>query len=281
MKNFILTKCLVASAAAGVFMLSPNGAQAAVSSNDLAIIGADLTAKNGSEFFSWIALNDIAAGEVLYFTDSSYKSGGFEVKEGLFEYTVQAGGISAGTVVKVDNFNPPSGYTSPLNSAYHLNASIDFTTSGDQLLIFQDNDISDTAGFTALWAVNLNTDNWTFPGPESGQSWSELYPGLTEGVNALALGLGDQTGDDSEGARFVLPDSYGGNFVGTADELRALIQDEANWEKLAETSTAGGFNESADWVIEGIGNVTIIPEPSSTSLLFLGALGCLLRRKRS
>lgn len=278
MKTSILTKILPCAATA--LALCPlHSANAAVSSNDLAIIGADLT----GDYFAWIALNDIPAGEVLYFTDTSYTGSDFiNPREGILQYTVQAGGLSAGSITYIDlGGSLPAGYADPGATAYST-GFLNFSTSGDQLLIFQDNDPSDTIGFTPLWAVNLNNDNWNYN--TAGPSLSELYPGLVEGVNALAVGLGDTDPDDAEGARFVLPGSYGGNFVGTADELRDLIRDEANWEKDPETSTSSStdpFMGGPNWVFEGAGNITIIPEPSSMSLLFLGAVGFMLRRKRN
>lgn len=270
MRKISSAKYASALAVACVYLTSSG--YSAVSSSDLAIVGIDLT----DDFFSVIALDDIAAGEVLYFTDSGWTGSSFTGDEGLIQFVVQPGGISAGTVLTVDRMNLGTGFTVvPGASDFSAGgANVSLQTSGDQLYIFQDSNLNDGSVDTPLWAVTLDASVWFYSGSSS-TTESELYPGLTEGVNALALGLNSTT--LNEGARFVLPGSYGGTFSGTADQLRALIQDKANWETLIETS---GLSDPEAWVSESVNNVTIVPEPGSLSMLFLGALGATFYRRR-
>lgn len=255
-------------------------AHAAVSSTDLAILGfhGDL-----DDAFSWIALNDIAAGETLYFTDSSYSSGSFNNTETLIQLIIPMGGITAGTISTVNFGSIPTavgssnstGYTALLGTAYSGNPlSTPFSTGGDSLLIFQDNDVSNSAGITALWAVNGASTNWGTGGSTS-TTVTDLYPGLTNGVNAVAAGAGAGSSDEWDNVRFTYTDN-GGVFVGTAEEFRALVADAMNWEGANDATGGNGAN----WLTGGYNSITIVPEPSSSALLALGGVVGLLRRRR-
>lgn len=250
----------------------------AVSSTDLALIGlyTDGTfSANTGDVFSWVALNDIAAGEVLYFSDTSYFSGTNSfTQEGLVRLTVGAGGISAGTIHTVGpGGGLPSGYEFVLNTAYSTgNPSGDysFASSGDQFVVFQDSDVSNTAGFNGLWSVNVASNTWTPTGLTNlDANQTNLYPGLTDGTNALALGSGSGAQDEFDNARYVGPTT------GSADFLRAQISNIANWER-----TNDGALAFEAWTRNNVTAFDIVPEPSSSLLLAFSGFFFLSRRKR-
>lgn len=256
---------------------------AAVTAGDVAIIGfytdGNANGPNTGDAFAWIALNDIAAGEVLYFSDASYYNDTAAFRqEGLLRYTVQAGGISAGTVLTVESGNLGAGYTHLDGTAYSNQSALAPASSGDQLVIFQDNDVSNTAGFTGLWAVNNSSNTWNALGVTGvgtggfppDQNDSNLYPGLINGTNAVAVGQSAVKDDEWDNTRYV------GTTTGTASELRASIANAANWQ---------GTNNAAavptTWVTNGSSSFTVTPEPSSALLISVASLfGLTLRRRK-
>lgn len=65
---------------------------------DLLFVGWD----SDNDDISFVATTDIAAGEVIYFTDDEWNGSAFLGTEQLIEWTVPAGGLTAGTVVNID-----------------------------------------------------------------------------------------------------------------------------------------------------------------------------------
>ncbi|MDX8354163.1 Hint domain-containing protein [Cognatiyoonia sp. IB215182] len=65
---------------------------------DLLFVGWD----SDNDDISFVATTDIAAGEVIYFTDDEWDGSAFLGTEQLIEWTVPAGGLTAGTVVNID-----------------------------------------------------------------------------------------------------------------------------------------------------------------------------------
>ena len=65
---------------------------------DLMFIGFD----TDNDDVAFIATTDIAAGEIIYFTDDGWDGTGFGGSGQIFEYTVPVGGIPICTVVEID-----------------------------------------------------------------------------------------------------------------------------------------------------------------------------------
>jgi len=77
----------------------------ALNPGDLMFVGWD-TDNNDA---AMLATTDIAAGEIIYFTDDEWDGTQFIGNEQLIEWVVPAGGIEAGTVITVDMTRTPSG----------------------------------------------------------------------------------------------------------------------------------------------------------------------------
>jgi hypothetical protein len=255
---------------------------------DVAIIGVytdgtSTDATGGGDSFAWVPLVDLAAGEMLHFTDAGYFAGttSFNSTEGLLTFTVPAGGISAGVVQTASNDVAPNdlslsalptagtGYTTGA-SGYSAGGHVNLSGAGDQLVVFQDPDVSDTVGFAPIFAANTASDNWT-PGVDDGDSnQTNLYPGLTDGANAVAVGSGAGNQDEFDNVRYIGPSS------GTAAALLAAIADASNWEGMNDAATA----PTRDWSTNGVSQFNIVPEPASMVLLLCGlASSCMVRRK--
>ena len=261
-------------------------ASAQLSPGDVCVIGihgdGSSNAAVDGDAFAWVPLVDLAAGEVLYFSDVGYFSfkannngfGSDSGEEGLFVYTVPVGGIAAGAVQVLNPMDPtPSEYTLSSGNAYTPDLTQDWVNlsgGGDQLLIFQDDDISDTANFSAIYAATSSTTDWAAAvdgdliDPNNGGSGSEsnLYPGLTAGLSAVAAGSGAGSLDEFDNVRYIGP------IVGSPAFLRAQISDPTNWDGTnASQSVSNGGLGSAIWV-NNMGIDFTITAPSFAEFCF-------------
>ncbi|WP_408589608.1 hypothetical protein, partial [Novosphingobium sp.] len=70
-----------------------------VSQGDIAFVGMNTF---GTDWIAFVALNPIAAGEVIYFSDNELTSASatsFNAGESYFKWVAPAGGVAAGTVI--------------------------------------------------------------------------------------------------------------------------------------------------------------------------------------
>ncbi|MEO0758143.1 MAG: ExeM/NucH family extracellular endonuclease [Cyanobacteria bacterium J06648_16] len=157
--------------------------------------------------FEVVALVDIPAGEVIYFTDSGWRAdNSFRANEGTLTWTAPAGGVSAGTVIEIDAL-----------------AGIALSTSGDQILAYQG-----TAANPTFLAA-LHSDGLSWNADATSANTSALPLGLTNGVNAIAL---------SE----VNNGKYNGATTGSPSELLAAINDPSNW--VSDNNTRQEFTDT-------------------------------------
>ncbi|MCP4124735.1 MAG: T9SS type A sorting domain-containing protein, partial [Bacteroidetes bacterium] len=174
----------------------------------------------------------------------------------LIKYVVPTGGIAAGTRMVV-NDTGAGGYSDEKTSPYSvlsglINAGTDLNLAdaGDQMLVFQSTDAENanfcTTNFTPIFALTCHSDEWLCANPASSRR-SHLYPGLTDGVNALAFGSGSGATDEWDNIR------YTGITTGSLADLLAAMVDDSNWE-------GNDVNPSEGWSEEGVaGDLTIIP----------------------
>ncbi|MBO6879982.1 hypothetical protein [Winogradskyella sp.] len=158
-----------------------------VNTGDLAFVQYNA---DGAEVIKLLVFADIAAGESIDITDNGWlNSGSFRGGEGVFNYTVPAGGHSCGDIVTIDLSN------------------VALSGSGDQLIVYQGSTMitainSEGAGVWQADATNANT--------------SALPTGLTNGTNAIALNEIDNA-------------MYNGILTGDIATLRAAIHNNSNW----------------------------------------------------
>ena len=115
--------------------------------------------------------------------------------------------------------------------------------------------------FSAIFAATNSTTDWAASvdgnvgDPNNGASGvqSNLYPGLTDGMNAVAAGAGAAPDAEFDNARYV------GITSGTAVQLRLAISDVANWEGTnASQSVSNGGPGSAIWAANTATQFTVV-----------------------
>jgi hypothetical protein len=131
-----------------------------LTAGDLAIVQYN---SSTTDSFSFIFARDIEAGTVVNFTDNGWlAAGGFRAGEGTVTYTAPTA-ITAGTVITLTGLN--------------------LDDAGDQIIAYQGTQASPTI----LYLVDLADGNNTVAGDATNDNTTALPPGLTLGVNAVAV----------------------------------------------------------------------------------------------
>jgi len=212
----------------------------------------------GADEFSFVAINAIAGGEVIVFTDSGWtKNGAFRATEGTLTYTAPIDGLNAGTVVKW-----MSGSTT--NPAFSSGTTkTDFSSSGESIIAFQGTLDAPTALIAAVqtknsgaWNSDATTSN-TSAVPGTGSSTLTL---LTAGIYSVAI-------DKSDGY-FNLGLASSGSPV-TLSNLLSKINDKANWTVYDGDQPTQNYNLTALCYLAG----THIHTPSGERRIETLAIG--------
>ncbi|TAE75796.1 MAG: hypothetical protein EAZ65_09395 [Verrucomicrobia bacterium] len=205
---------------------------------------------------AFVALEAIAAGEVIYFNDNEWNgspigSGGtFNTGEGVVTWTAPAEGVPAGTVVVIDNYDSAISISA---SAGSVVGSSGISSSTDSIYAYQGISNSDPSIFIAAIS-NHSAD-------------SIVGTGLTLGSTAIQV-LPNGT-DQAE---------YTGPRIGQASitDYLALIGNVAtNWTGGGEgdfattTANAASFSTGAAGAIVSIDSVSVSEGNSGTSVLTL------------
>jgi hypothetical protein len=217
-----------------------------ISVGDIVIIG--FNGDGGGSLdkdFAVVTLANIPVGEVIYFTDRGISAGNFNnsfTSEGTITYTVTTT-IPAGTVIKFNVYAgaTPSAVATP--GSYGTTSVTGWTVtvpgngpwggSGDQMLIYQ-------AGPTFIFGFNNSlvatglVNGW-HTGTSTSINFSNIPPGLTNGVNAIAFA----------GGAHIDNLIYSGPKTGSKASLLAAITNTGNWaadDVNAYDLAAGGAN---------------------------------------
>ncbi|KOF02518.1 hypothetical protein OB69_12165, partial [Roseivirga seohaensis subsp. aquiponti] len=262
---------------------------------DIAFIGVneDPGPTSGRDHsFTWVALKDIPAGEVIYFTeegwrtrntdtgvDANFTPSGYWVgtSEGHFKWTAPAGGLPKGSIVHIyetgtDVMNVIGGGT-----VSGILAGTGWSLStGDQVIAYQTSTGARPAGVvpTFLAAIHLDdglspslgydaTTGWSGLTENGGSAYSNVPPGLTNGFNCISLFNPNDSRDyENDNVR------YKGITTGTKSQLmRAINSDYAlgagNWE--------GNNSAAYDITSSGYSAFTVSPNSSSSTGSLAGA----------
>ncbi|MCH2045377.1 MAG: hypothetical protein MK212_14770, partial [Saprospiraceae bacterium] len=243
----------------------------ALTPGDIAIIQYN---SDGPEGFAFVALTDIPAGEVIFFTDNGWlSSGSFRSNEGTITWTAPVGGVACGTIVTITNNSADIGVAT---------GSVALAASGDQVLAYQGSSSSPSfiyainAEGSAVWQANATSSNT-----------SALPTGLIDGVTAVAITEVDNAaynGALTNNTRLALqgaigtstnwsntsnssPVSYaGGPF--TVTECNTCTEPTTTTSAMVATPTAGATSTSIDisWTNgDGINRIIVMREVNAVT----------------
>ncbi len=203
--------------------ISVNGIIAnAQEQGDIAIIGLH---SDIPDQFAWVTLIDLDPGQVLYFTDQGYignsLQGSRTVTDGTMSYTVPEEGLRAGSV-QIRNFGDPLPQEYRRVDTGDGAGTLLLGKFGDQLTVYTGSP-GDPDQY--LFAVNTNASRWGTTSPEPNfVTETNLYPGLTNNINAVAVGAGPVPGEEFDNCY------YTGPSTGTINQLKGALANPANWD---------------------------------------------------
>jgi len=279
MKMTLLRICLVSLAITCVAFSVQ--AQTTLSPGDLAIIGVNADGSPGPNYFSFVLLKDIEAGTQIYFTDRGWSDDGFwpncnpsesnPHRDGIVLWTAPTD-IDSCTII---NWTYEGGTDFEVQGVY----DIDLMTSGDQVIAYQGPHFNAPAPF--IFAVQTNSTQRQ-GASNCDHNQSALPPGLTDGVNAVAVG--EDSGGEDEWDNSVYNDAV---TTGFPQEILAAIANADNWNGAddsiplsREDGDTTTFHCSSSYQGEGEG----VPTLSQWGLMILGlclsVIGLVAVRRR-
>lgn len=210
-----------------------------LSPGDLMFVGWDAD----SEDVAFVATTNIAAGEIIYFTDDEWNGSNFLGSEQLFEWTVPAGGVSAGTVVSID-MQPSPGATATFSAGGdvdYIRGGGQLATSNEMLWAFQGDRVGNNVTPTDFVAVIAN----------------EADGGNTQTPNLSGTGLTTSNGaiiidGDEDYMEFTADDTLPSPVTRSA--LIEAISDTSNWTTAdgsgnSNPNPGGGFDVDVPTVV--------------------------------
>ena len=210
-----------------------------LSPGDLMFVGWDAD----SEDVAFVATSNIAAGEIIYFTDDEWNGSNFLGSEQLFEWTVPAGGVSAGTVVSID-MQPSPGATATFSAGGdvdYIRGGGQLATSNEMLWAFQGDRVGNNVTPTDFVAVIAN----------------EADGGNTQTPNLSGTGLTTSNGaiiidGDEDYMEFTADDTLPSPVTRSA--LIEAISDTSNWTTAdgsgnSNPNPGGGFDVDVPTVV--------------------------------
>ena len=237
-------------------------AQITLAKGDIAFIRVNETT---TDAFSIVALANLPAGTNIYFTDNSWGNGAWNGDEGHFLYTVQAGGITAGTVVHFDELSADvltvTGGSSGTITKSNTGGTGGFSIAGgDQVIAYQSS--TGVKPASPFFIAAINTDDGGAVQTSGGTMLSNEVTGWvspsnwdlsTKGSQASVLPSGLTNGTDAVG---MFPQAGGGAW--TSKEVNNMRYDCAKGTSGSKAAMLAKINDPANWVFND-------PTPYATS----------------
>jgi hypothetical protein len=176
-ENFTLSLQAVSNEGANAVLGEDTVATATIVNDDpapanIAFVGFNT---DGEDNLAFLAVSDIAAGTVIYFTDNGWNGSGFTTSESTWSWAADSD-IAAGTVITMDGLNTGAASSNhgTITFTSGTSANLDENNLGEQIYAYVGTPGQPSAFLTAL--SNIGFAGTALTGT-----------GLTAGVNALAL----------------------------------------------------------------------------------------------
>lgn len=185
--------------------------QTAFTAGDMAFTAYRMNATGTEDEIALITFVDITPGTFIYLTDSKYTTNPQPQCNDAITWTATQC-VPAGSVITIQ--------TSALvaNTGTVTGADFGLSSGGDQVMVY--------TGSAAMpnYITALTSNGWAATNTECGGSVSMLPFGLVSGVNAVnfAAAPGNEEGNTANAY-------YNGTQAGTPAELKAALQNPANW----------------------------------------------------
>ena len=284
-----------------IFILTALSMQAQLTAGDIAIIGINEDAgptAGHDHSFSFITLNNIAAGQIIYFTEQGWNNNNttapgtaqgfwFANTEGHISWTAPAGGVSCGTIVKIHETGTDSMVIDGPGTVSGILAGTGWNLSaGDQIIAYTAASVRpDNVVPTFLTAAHMDDSRSTSINYDPATGWSaaaytgtgtaasHLPPGLTDGTNAISFfNPTDPAFYEQDNAK------YTGAMNTDINVLRAAINDRANWSYHNDTPfdiSPSGYSPSVDCTplsteeVTFENSISLFPNPNNNDALFI------------
>ena len=226
--------CLIAA----LFFRFTTTAQTALNAGDIVVFWVQTDAPDSFAFATFV---NLSPGTVIYFTDCGVTpAGNFDplgCGEGAVQYTVPAGGLDIGDIVKYDSSSPAPEFA-PYVEAGVINVSFSLSGLGDQLTVFQAAGSpggSNTAGSNPNFIFIASTASTLFNADGSADNNTTGLPmGLSDaGLPRTALGLGAGPGPEDEHDNSVFQGPY---TFSTINDAKIAMTNPANYTPAAAIS---------------------------------------------
>lgn len=189
--------------------------QTTLSAGDLVVISLQADTPDA---FRFVPLVDLESGTVIKFTENAWDGTALRTNEATITFTADA------AITKGTNISFEAGTS---DTRFSISGSLGLSTSGDQMIVYQ----GDAATPTFIFAVQTNSTQWQ-AAPVTDTNQSALPTGLTDGVNAVAVGAGPGNEDEFDNSY------YAGSTSGTKTEILGFVATASNWNGSNSIGTA-------------------------------------------
>lgn len=180
----IAATCIVQVALSMLLFQPPSAAQTTLSAGDIAFTGYN---SDNPDDFSFVLLKNVTAGTTISFTDRGWKAaGGFRSGESVMTITFNSARVAG------EQFRVPATIGvfldfDGISAGPSAGANILLSASGDQIFAFQGSEPTDNSPAEQAKFISALHMNGHWQADATDDQTSALPPGLTNGVNALAI----------------------------------------------------------------------------------------------
>jgi hypothetical protein len=221
-------------------------AQTQFSPGDLLLVAYQMNSVPNNDRIAFVTFVDILPGTNIFFTDAKYTTSIPAQCAGGLTWTAPAGGVSAGTVITINNDGGTADAGTVTGNTFGLSAN------GDQVIVYTGTPSN------PVFITALSSNAWLATNASCSGSFSMLPASLTDGINSINLSTapGNTAGNTVNAY-------YAGTMNGTTAQLKALIADPANWIGTASATPAQTWPA---WAFPGPPVVTSATVINSTTL---------------